>query len=370
MPNKISFSAVSMYLTCGKKYFLHYKKRIRPNTISGALLIGGAIDKALNELVESKNLEKAIKVFDKSFRYNFINNEGFSVPESTKVVYAKKDFDKDLLQKEDYEKFEKAKEEWNYEGGSLVEVYEALLNKKEENGFVNLEIKEKALYNLVNWLSIRRKGHLMLQSWYTNVLPNIKQTLAVQKSIGIENDQGDKITGFLDLVAEWKDGKRYLLDNKTSYMEYESDSASKSQQLILYYHAVKEEFKLDGVGFIVLYKAINKNRTKKCESCGKDGTGQRHKTCDAETTKGRCNGSWIETINPECRIDIILNQVNEPAENLVLETFDQTNEGIKKEVFAPNLDSCNKYGIPCAYARLCWENSMEDLVQLKKEEKE
>jgi hypothetical protein len=56
-----------------------------------------------------------------------------------------------------------------------------------------------------------------------------------------------------------KDGKVYIIDNKTSSSIYTWDSPMRSQQLILYYHALKEKYKADGVGFIVMYKQIKKN---------------------------------------------------------------------------------------------------------------
>lgn len=332
--------------------------------------MGTAMDRSINVLLESKDLAEAIKAFDKSFRYNFINNVGFSVPESLQVVYAKKDFDEELLLEEDRMKL-----------GLLCPNIEPVTHYQALKEQGNLTSEQRRFFNLANWLSMRRKGHFMLQAYHEKILPKIKQVLAVQKSISIENEDGDKITGYIDLIVEWEDGKRYLLDNKTSAMEYDPDSASKSQQLILYYHACKEEYKLEGVGFVVMYKQLNKNRIKICSKCQNNGTGKRHKTCDAEmrprdtiTPDGvliknlsiRCNGDWIETISPECRIETILNQVTPEAENLVMETFDEANEGIKKEVFPPNLESCDKYGTPCQFARLCWENNSEDLDDMKK----
>lgn len=360
--------------------------RLRVKTTNGALLMGSAIDKGINVLLETKNLEEAIKAFDKSFRYNFINNVGHYIPESTLVTYAKRDFDRDLLTNEDVDQFNKFLEKQGLYDSEVQtdinEYYKVALEDKEHNGFDNMDLYSRKVYALSNWLCLRRKGHIMIRGYHDQILPKIKEVLAIQKSISIENSENDKITGFIDLAVQWQDEKRYLLDNKTSYMEYEPDSAMKSQQLILYYHACKEELKLDGVGFIVLYKQINKNKIKKCSKCGKDGTGQRHKTCDAEyeiknlidlNAKGpiaRCNGEWLETIKPECRIDIILNTVPEAAENLVIETFDEANEGIKKEAFGPNLDACMKYGQPCQFYNKCWKGSDEDLIKLdKKEEK-
>ena len=182
---------------------------------------------------------------------------------------------------------------------SISEVVALLQDKKSTNGYNALSQEEKEILNLANWLCLYRKGLVMLKAYSEQVLPKIKEVLAVQKSIEIENNDGDKLIGFIDLIVETTDGKRYVLDNKTSSIQYDANSPQRSQQLILYYHITKEEYKLDGVGFVVMYKHILKNKKKTCSKCGNDGTGKRHKTCDVETETGRCNGNWDEVLNPE-----------------------------------------------------------------------
>jgi hypothetical protein len=376
MKNKLSNSALNTYNTCGRKYRLHYLEKLRSKYISGALIMGSAMDKGLNELLTSRDLKKATEVFNNEFEYNWINNKKVYVPDSELIVYAKKDFDAELLEFEDQELFGREYLRLTKEEKCLgiEKTYKNLLETKESIGFENMPDEAKSLYNLANWLCLKRKGHLMLQAYHDKVLPKIKKVIAVQKEFNLEGKSGDVLNGFIDLIVEWEDGKKYVLDNKTSTMEYEPDSASKSQQLILYYYVSNKELppeeKLDGAGFIVLYKQIQKNRIKICESCGHDGTGGRHKTCDKEWTTGRCNGAWKETIKPEARVDIILNEIAPQAQNLVLQTFLGANDGIKKGHFGPNLDSCNKFGQPCQFYNKCWKGEDKDLIQLEaKDEK-
>lgn len=372
MTNKLSHSALNKYLQCPRLFENHYVKRLRGKTTSGALLIGGAIDKSLNELLTSKDLSKAIEVFDKEFEYGFINDEKVYLPESELIVYAKKDFDEELITLQDWAKLDQKTDE-----GDPLDRYKETLEYKETKGFENLTTSQKQFYNLANWLCLRRKAHIMLKAYSEKVLPKIKKVVAVQKEFNLVGKKGDVIPGWIDLVVEWEDGKRYIIDNKTSTWEYESDSASKSQQLIMYHYAGnKEGLKLDGVGFVVMYKQIQKNRIKICEKCGHNGTGGRHKTCDNNETLEsngnrlitRCNGTWKETISPECKIDIILNEVTKPAQNLIIQSFLGANEGIKAGVFPPNVDSCHKYGQPCVYAKLCWEGKDDNLIQLPEKE--
>ena len=271
----------------------------------------------------------------------------------------------DLFPSHDIEQFNEKQYELNtYLNHSIEEVIALLQDKKSTNGLNSLTHDEKKLLNLGNWLCLNRKGLVMLKAYSEQVLPKIKEVLAVQKSVEIENDSGDRLVGFIDLIVETVDGKRYVLDNKTSSIQYDPNSPQRSQQLILYYHITKEEYKLDGVGFVVMYKHILKNKKKTCSVCGNNGTGKRHKTCDAEHKEhaGRCNGDWEEVINPDARIEFIVNTVPEAAENLVMETFDEANNGIKNKMFGPNLQACHTGSIYCDYYNYCWTGNSDDLI--------
>jgi hypothetical protein len=364
MKQRLSHSSVRLYSQCGRKYKLRYIDGYRPKVTSGALLFGSALDGALNVLLETKDLTQAIKVFDKTFHFNFINEIGTYLPDSTLITYAKSDFDPDLLKSEDYKKFSDKQYEYNiHQDKSLEDAYAFLINQKEEVGFSNLSDNEKKLLNLANWLCLYRKGLIMLEGYNSKVLPKIKNVLAVQKQIELENQEQDRLVGYIDMILQMDDGKRYVMDNKTSTKEYELDSPSHSQQLILYYHATKDEYQLDGAGFIVMYKLILKNKTKRCSVCNNDGTGKRHKSCDAEINSKRCGGEWIETINPEANIQIITNSIPQAAEDLVLETFDEANLGIKNETFSPNLQACVQGPIICEYYNKCWRGNDTDLIK-------
>jgi len=374
MKTKLSHSAISKYLECGVKYRYHYKERLRSKTISGALLIGSAIDKAINNLLQTKNLESAIKIFDQEWEYGFINDKRIHLPESELIVYAKKDFDLELLTKKDIEFLSTKCMDINPEA-----LYIDILSQKEEKGFENLTDPNKVFYNLVNWLCLKRKAYIMLKAYNEKVLPKIKNVIDVQKKVTLTGKTGDDIEMYIDCILEFYDGKKYVIDNKTSAIDYDQDEAGKSQQLILYHYACnKEGMNLDGVGFIVMYKNIQKNRIKICEKCGHDGTGGRFKTCDKEIIIGqrqgencnenilqRCNGDWKETISPECKIDIILNQVTLPAQNLIIQSFKEANAGIKAGIFPPNVDSCFKFGNKCAYYEKCWSGKDDDLIKLE-----
>lgn len=365
--NILSYSQVRMYNECGKKYRLHYQLKLRSKYIGASLLFGSAVDEALNTLLKTKDLELAKTQFAMSFNYQTINKVRTYLPKATNIVYAQRDFDYDLLTAEDHETYRDYKTKLGLDNESDIDTDLKSINKRKSDiGFENLEDIERKLYNKANWMSMFRKGVIMIESYYTKILPKFKRVIVVQKNTTLENSSGDKITMYLDLIVETQDGKIYLLDNKTSTGEYEEDRPRRSQQLVLYYHSEKEEYKLDGVGFVVLYKSILKNKTKVCSVCGFDGSGTSFRTCNNELQGKRCKSEWVETVDPECRIDLLLNDVPKATEDLVLETFDKANEAIEKGIFIPNLESCGSYKSEyrCFAFDYCHKGSKEGLIDL------
>lgn len=367
MNKPLSTSAVRMYTSCPKKYSLHYNYKLRSKYFSSALAFGSAVDNGLNELLLTKDLDKAIEKYYLTSTLQKINNIETYLPTHPDLVYAEADFDIELLEPQDFDNYKALKEQYGLSNESSLEVdVKHVIERKKQIGFKNLELMEKQLYNYANWLSLYRKGLLMIKAYYKKILPRIKRVIVVQKKNEISNSVGDKIVTYLDLIIDWEDNKRYLMDNKTSTRMYEADSAKKSQQLLLYYSIERDEYALDGVGFFVMYKQIRKNRIKICSVCGKNGTGGRYKKCDADIDGKRCNAEWNETIKPECEIDIILNEVPETAVNLVIETMDQANLGIKNKQFGPNLNACGSTtsDYRCAFYGYCWNNDSSDLIDI------
>lgn len=367
---RISSTQISMYQQCPRKYQLWYKKGFRPKVGKGALLFGSAIDRSLNHLLQTRNLQEAQAIFLKEITTQDINKVGTFLPKATNVVYAESDFDYELLTPEDIQKYIDTKIEFGLDSTDTMESdIKFILKKKGTSGFDSLEEVEKRLYSIANWLGLRAKGRIMIDSYYTKVMPKIKNVLAVQKQGILKNETGDEIVLYLDMIVELHDGTRWLMDNKTSARDYAKDSPMKSQQLIIYYHSEKAEYNLKGVGFYVMYKQITKNRVKICSKCSHDGSGASHRSCpvvpDGGKKKDRCNGTWNESISPECRIDILMNEVPEGAENLVMETCDQAREGIQKEAFGPNLNACGDINSDwrCPMYNKCWKNDGSDLIK-------
>lgn len=315
MGNKLSNSAVDKYIECSLCYKLHYIDGVRPVRTKSALLFGHTLDIALNHLLlNHKNMSKDILL---QAKITFLEEWKKVDPKITD--FSKSDLDQELI---------------DYSGMDHPEV-----------------VKE--------FRSLQLKGMLFLDQYYTDVIPKIKEVIAVQEPVSLKNDDGDEITGILDLIVKWEDDKVYLMDNKSSSVKYEADSAKTGQQLPLYYYIVKEKYKLDGVGYIVLSKKINKNKVKKCRKCGMINTGT-HTTCanivDLQFNT-RCKGEFDITMNPSVDIQYIINQVDEKDEQRVMDKFDEVNYNVTNGYFATEHTQIrNKFYQFCPYKEYTPDN--------------
>jgi RecB family exonuclease len=241
-----------MYDNCSLCFKLHYRVGVRPKKVKSYFLFGGVIDKALNDLLTVKSLPYARET---------LNREWIKAKEENEIEYSKSDQD-----------------------GSDKDPWEALLEK----------------------------GYILLDAYNKQVLPKVKKVLAIQEPVSLKNSEGDEITGFLDIIVEWEDGKVYLLDHKTSSVKYAEDSARKSPQLALYHYIAKDKYKIDGVGYIVLPKKLRKKA-------------------------------------PYVDIQIILDKLEEGLEDKTVENFDRINTLISNKVFDKKHNPNGKYG-PCPYS--------------------
>lgn len=370
--NRLSHSAVSKYLMCPKSYDYHYNQRIRTNVTSAALLFGSALDAAVSAiLTESKESPEAL--FVRAFTNSKINDIETYLPTCPDLVYAAADFDADLLTQEDYDYVDTQALEGKVAPRTInwVETHGEIKKKKSTNGLQSLTANERLVFNLMNWLSLKHKGFLMLDAYRAKVMPKIERVHSTQEYVSLDNESGDKIVGYVDLVADIKGHGTVILDNKTSSMRYEDDSVITSPQLSLYTHILEDKYKTRKAGYIVLNKQIMKNRVKICKSCEYDGSDSRAKTCDKVIDDKRCHGVWTETIKPEVYVQIIISEIPKQTENIIVQNYDTVNEAIKSENYPRNFNSCaNTFGGPCAYVSLCFRGSMTGLVDLtKKDEK-
>lgn len=373
MSNKLSHSQVSKYQQCPTSWKYYYLDKIRSKYSRSALCFGTALDKAVGPFLQQTENETRTptQIFDAYWEYQEINGVNTYLPTLTSFVYAKTDFDKDLLTKEDKKAILDVT-------GLNDEFALKLVAKRNEVGFDKLDEVEKKNVNYIFWRSLRNKGHYMVEAFRKKVLPRLTKIHSVQELVELENEEGDKIIGYVDFIAEMQGYEgAIILDLKTSAMEYEEDSVITSPQLSLYVHALQEKYNTRKAGYIVLNKHLIKNKTKICKTCYHDGTGGMAKTCDKETMqmvankKGeqveklvRCSGEWDIGVNPEVYVQFIVDDIPTQTEELVLQNIEDINTAIKTQSFTRNLQSCtNTFGGLCDYINLCYRGDMKGLVQ-------
>ncbi len=279
---KISFSAAQKFLLSPFSYYAHYFLRLRATEIGSALVFGSALDAGINSLLNDKkdnvtpDLQKAKKVF----------KDVFIREDSTAIKYSKADLDEDLLTEEDLN---------------------SGLNK--------------------SWLSLNKKGEVLLEEYCNQILPKLEKVLLVQHEINLTNKSGDAFTGVIDLVAQI-DGKTYVIDNKSASKKYTPESANESSQLSTYFEAIKSDYELDGVAYIVIPKTIRKRKL------------------------------------PRVEIQVILGSPNEELINQTFNDYDLVLTGIKTGQFPCTPEKCCKEFWGCTYQRYC-ESGGVDMTGLQ-----
>jgi uncharacterized protein YciW len=325
------------------------------------LLFGTSFDKATESLFKDPSIdEKAI--FDESFTNQEINGKKVHIPDSLLVVYASSDYDEDLLKEEDIDFLNIKRMELVPDMSDTLSAVKQCATYKKQRAFRHMSDNEMRYLNIANFLSLRRKGHLMLDAARKQVLPHLTKVISTQAKIELAN--GDStLLGYADLVAHWDDDlEPTVFDVKTSSIAYEEDSVKTSSQLCIYGHALG----IKKAGYLVFRKGILKNKVKKCSKCKYDGSSARHKTCPNEIGSVRCNGEWVETFDPQVEVQIIRDNIPAQLENIVLDNIDMIDKAITAKVFVRNFESCIRPWGKCSFYNACYSNDFSDL---DKEEK-
>jgi hypothetical protein len=372
MSNRLSHSSLTSWQDCPMKYKYRYVNKYYPITTSAPLIFGSALDKSVENLLETRDLQSARNTFFRMWDEQEINKVPTSLAKSIKVVYANSDFDIELLNSDDKDLLSSYAKESGLIGSEDIEdLMTRIYKQKEIVGFDMLPDERKRVLNYANWLCLRVKGILMLDTFNVNILPNIEEVLGTQIEINMENEDGDKIIGYADMVVRWKGiSEPIIFDLKTATREYDDNAVLVSPQLTLYTHALSGVYNTRRAGFLVLHKTIKKNKKKTCSVCGHDGTGGSHKTCSNEILEEgakkpkRCNAPWIIEMDPKASYQILINEIPERMEELVIENMEAINLCIKQGIFTRNLGSCSqRYGL-CGYYSLCHKCDFTGLVDM------
>lgn len=330
---RLSYSQMNKFLFCPTAWKHHYINRYRPLEVSSALLFGSAIGKALEYALKPNNSFSEYKdeyeAFYSEWTFQKINGVLTEISKYPHVAYSKYDIDIELLTKEEIEET----------GGD---------------------------YGLLAWFGLRAKGTLILDSFNKNLRPLITKIYSVEEKIELLGKNGDSSIGYADAVIDLKGyNKPVVLDFKTAAREYELDSVIKSVQLSQYISILGEKYGTRLCGYAVFLKNITKNRVKICDRCEFDGSNTRHKTCNNNNVDDeRCNGSWIETLKPEAKMQLIVDEIPQETEDFVVDNIAIVSEAIKAGIYTKNINGChdNGFGRKCEFYDVCWKKDLSKYV--------
>lgn len=368
----LSHSAKGKLDHCPRMYQLHYIDKIRPDGTTSSLLFGSAIDAAAESYLQFGDKKLSRDKFVEKWKQQEINGKLVDLKTCTEIQFHPNDFDHELLTESDNQLIIK---DTIYE--TVTDLVEAGVDKEK--------------ITLANWVSLYRKGLILIRDLMNWIDNNLAEVLEIQSAIELEsapylkiNEAGeevevfDMINGKADFVVKMQDyDVPLLVDLKTAARYYARDSVSTSEQLALYYFYLKNSKypEMQRAAYLVLQKNIKKNRVKTCKTCGFVTEGKEQK-CAVEIMvqgkrglkKGRCNGEFDVQITPEATIQFIHDEIPQNFIDETIAKFDNAIAKIKSNVFEKNLDGCHSYyGKPCPYLNYCENGCMDGLI--KKEEK-
>lgn len=362
---KLSHSSQERYLGCGKEYYLHYIEKLRPVKIGSALIFGTAIDRACENYILDREPLRARETFKRTMKIQEINGEETDLAHTTKIEYLSSDFDSELLTESDNELLLEGTVFTN-----VKELHSSLKDKRESTPELMTE-DELLRWNYLNWISLYRKGTLLVNAFMDFVDENIDHVYKTQPSIELADEDGDQVIGNADFIVKLKDHAHPVtLDLKTSSKYYDKNSVKESKQLALYTMYFREFYPgMKKAGFVVLNKNIKKNREKICKSCGHDSSGTNFKDCPNIVEGKRCKGEFTNIIYPEAKVQFVLDTVPEEMIESVIDGFNLTKGLIKEGQFVENREHCLRYGgkFKCPFYDYCHHGKLDGLISKKKE---
>lgn len=328
------------------------------------MFFGSAIDAAVTELLENKPDWR--DTFSKKWYSTVQYGKFIQIADNDLITYSYADFDEDVLTEKDklFLVDYAVKLGLNIESGNPVALYKEIVKIK-KNPYVRTKPEELKYFGKASWISLLRKGEILLESFYTQFYPKIKKVHATQKQ-GYISDPAtkDSIVGVIDMVLEIEGhDKPIIFDLKTASSPYSEEDIDFSEQLTLYAAMKSKEYDTDLVGYVVLCKNIQKKNVAQCTQCGFDKNG-RHQTCNNLINGVRCGGEWLETKTLAPEVQVLVKQKDIHQIEGLLHDMGNVLHAMKQGIYYKNTEHCsNWYGGKCPYFNLCHKNSTNGLKQ-------
>lgn len=298
------------------------------------------------------------------FKDNWIQQTKFGkttlIFDNDALSFSNKDFDADILDEGDIETLNRWASELNLEVQHPVALFKDIAAIK-RNPYKHATKDQLKYFNRACWLSLYKKGVILIEAFKSQFLPKIKKVHAIQQNSKL-GDGENTIVGVIDMVLEIEGyDKPIIFDLKTSASPYQPDKIEITEQLTLYLAMEGQNYQTNLAGYVVLVKDIPKETIGICKKCGhtKDS---RHKTCDNIVEGKRCGGEWDQKITPAPLVQVLVAEKTEDHVNNLLMDYNNVIFAMKQDIIYKNMDKCtNWFGSPCPYYNLCHRNSMEGL---------
>ena len=323
----LSFSQISTYRDCARKFYLQRIMKLRPTYLGSALLFGTAIDNSVEHILLKKE-GSYLETFHKLMNSFEVNRKPKKLPEDILALkFFVSDLDANLLDQDYMDETCAKLEVDSIELADFLDYCKQQRKAKTELGEV-----EQSIFNFLAHKSLTVKGELILEKLQEWIEENVVEVHSIQKKIELENDNGDKFIGYSDFILTLKDGKKYLIDLKTSgnpKKYYPEESACNSPQLAIY---SLEEDDLDGVAYLVGDKEIRKRE-------------------------------------PRVRLHFVEGEITEEFLDEVFEQIEEATTEIKEKLefgigaFEQNKEACGNFG-GCEYRDYCWKGKMDNLEKI------
>ena len=326
-PIRLSNSQISTFTDCNRKWHLDKVQKIRPTFLSSPLYFGTIVDETIEHILLKKEGSHLDTFYEKLNNFQ-VNGSDKKMPDDLlSVRFGAGDVDANLV---DQKHVNDACDRLKIDQINKKDFLEYCKQKRKRKSA--LDPIEQYLFNHIAWVSLEQKGLMLVEKLSEWIEENVVEVHSAQKKIEISNENGDSFIGFLDFIATLKNGKKVLVDLKTSSNPnayYPEDSASKSVQLGIY----SQQEKLPNVAYLVADKKIRKREP-------------------------RVRLKYVEGVITEEWLDEVFDMIEEATEAI--------KEKLPKgeEAFEKNLDSCMNFG-GCQYRGLCEKGSMKGLEVVK-----
>lgn len=369
MSIKTSYSQNSTYTQCPKHWHMIYREGWEGSSEGASTYFGSAIDAGVSAMLDGD--PDWIKVFYDRWNKSWNFGKSVVIFDNPEIIYSYKDFDGEVLEDKDFQTLDTWAQQLNLGSkptkSDCLALYKEIASKK-KNPYKTPTKNEMAFFNRVSWLSMKRKGKLLLQAFNTQFFPKIKRVLSTQQRAQIQDpNTGDTITGFIDMVLEIEGyDKPIIFDLKTAGQPYTQQDIDLTQQLTLYSAMKSGDYNTDLVGYVVLCKNIPKEILSTCKTC-KNIKNSAHKTCNALDSNGkRCNGDWDEKIIPKPVVQVLVEKKDANQINDLLIDYGNIILAMKQDIVYKNTNKCtNWYGGICSFYDACHKGDYSKLVKKK-----